>query len=750
MAQPLPTTEASEGAPAPVDASATPRARLLADRAARVVVSAGGLAVIAAVAAILAFLVIEVIPLFRPAHVGILASRPGSHAPVALLLDRYGTHAAAVDAGGRLRIERADGTPVLERELATELATPGGPARVTSVAVHPGGSLFAIGAGDGRALLAPIEWRTRFVENHREVEPALGEPTPVRLDPEGRPLLRLAVAGGSDTTTLAALLPGGVVALAEVTRRRNALTGETSVEQRTRTLAAPIALGSFALDAEGRRLYAAGPSGELLLFPLDPPDSPPVVHATGGAPITALAPLIGGRSLVTGDAHGNLRVWFPPGQAGGNRNFVAVRALAGPGAPIVALAVSQRDRSVLAARADGVVSLHFSTSGRTLFELDAGVGVPGALGFAPRGDAALVSGAEGSAVLAIHNPHPEVGLRALAGRVWYEGYPRPEFVWQSTGGTDDFEPKLSLVPLVVGTLKGTFYSLLLALPLGILGAMYTSQFMHPRLQRIVKPTVELMASLPTVVLGLLAGLFLAPRLEASFPALLVLLVGLPLVTLLAGLGWSSLPARLRGRVPEGGEVLFYAVVLALAIWGAFALSPGLERALFDGSFPAWLERTTGLRYDQRNAIVIGIAMGFAVIPIVFSIAEDSFSAVPPSLAAGSLALGANRWQTVTRVVLPAASPGLFAAGMIGFGRAVGETMIVLMATGNTPLLDLSPFDGFRTLSANIAVEIPEAPQGGTLYRVLFLSALLLFGITFVINTLSELVRERLRARYGRS
>jgi phosphate transport system permease protein len=148
-------------------------------------------------------------------------------------------------------------------------------------------------------------------------------------------------------------------------------------------------------------------------------------------------------------------------------------------------------------------------------------------------------------------------------------------------------------------------------------------------------------------------------------------------------------------------------------------------------------------------VVVGIAMGFAVIPIIFAISEDAFSNVPPDLAAGSLALGANRWQTVVRVVLPTASPGIFSAIMVGFGRAVGETMIVLMATGNTPILSLSPFNGFRTLAANIAVEVPEAPNGGTLYRTLFIAALLLFVMTFVVNTAAELVRHRLRRRYGR-
>jgi phosphate transport system permease protein len=143
-------------------------------------------------------------------------------------------------------------------------------------------------------------------------------------------------------------------------------------------------------------------------------------------------------------------------------------------------------------------------------------------------------------------------------------------------------------------------------------------------------------------------------------------------------------------------------------------------------------------------------MGFAVIPVIFTIAEDAISNVPKSLWAASEALGASRWQTTVRVVLPAATPGIFAALMLGFGRAVGETMIVLMATGNTPILDMSPFNGMRTISACIAVEIPEAPHGDTLYRVLFLAGALLFIFTFACNTGAEIVASRLRRRYGRA
>ena len=143
-----------------------------------------------------------------------------------------------------------------------------------------------------------------------------------------------------------------------------------------------------------------------------------------------------------------------------------------------------------------------------------------------------------------------------------------------------------------------------------------------------------------------------------------------------------------------------------------------------------------------------MGMSFAVIPIIFSISEDAISNVPRNLVSGSLALGANRWETAIRVILPTASPGIFSAIMIGLGRAVGETMIVLMAAGNTPIMDWNPFNGFRTLSANIAVEIPEAPHEGTLYRTLFLAAILLFFMTFVLNTIAEVVRQRLRSRYA--
>jgi phosphate transport system permease protein len=189
--------------------------------------------------------------------------------------------------------------------------------------------------------------------------------------------------------------------------------------------------------------------------------------------------------------------------------------------------------------------------------------------------------------------------------------------------------------------------------------------------------------------------------------------------------------------------------IALGAALALLLAPSMEAAWFGGDVRQWLFTEHGIRYDPRNNIVVGVALGVAVIPIIFTMAEDALSNVPPSLVSGALALGASRWQATWRIVLRAASPGIFAAVMLGFGRAVGETMIVLMATGNTPILDWSIFNGMRTMSAAIAVEIPEAPQGGSLYRVLFLTAFLLFVFTLAVNTVATLVSTRLRRRYGR-
>ena len=712
----------------------TPGRRVLIDRLSRWAVTVGGVGIIASILAILVFIVLEVLPLVRPARVaGTPPIRTAAvSAPLAVISDEYRTHAIVLDRHeGVLALRTADGAVVASR--------PTGPPIVSGVAA-PDGSVLSAVLGDGTLLVVPVAFEIGFAQDGRTVAPRLGESLVLPLGGPGAGAHAVR-AGTEGDLTAAAQLAGGRIVLLRRSTTENLLTGEVEAQLERGDLGVEPPLASLLLDGAGSGLYGLTRDGTVVWWDLASSARRQLPRLP--APATAIMLLLGDRSLVVGGRDGSLGVWLPV-----DEGLVKVRELPGRGAAIDLITRSQRDKGFLAHDAGGGLGLYHSTSQRRLWSGRSPVAGATAIGLTPKGDGALLVGPGEVAALEIANPHPEASLRTYFGKIWYEGYTKPEFVWQSTGGADDFEPKLSLTPLAIGTLKGTVYSLLLAIPLGVLGAMFASQFMHPSLQRVVKPVVEIMAALPSVVLGFLAGLWLAPRLEQVFPSLLLMVVVLPALVLAAGFGWRRLPASLRGRLPAGAEILLYVPVLAGGIWLCLLLEPALERVLFGGSFPRWLAATTGLAYDQRNAVVVGLAMGFAVIPIIFAISEDAFSNVPRTLVSGSLALGASRWQTVTRVVLPTASAGIFSAVMIGFGRAIGETMIVLMATGNTPIMDWSPFNGFRTLSANIAVEIPEAPHGSTLYRTLFLAALLLFVITFVINTVAELVRQRLRRRYA--
>lgn len=417
---------------------------------------------------------------------------------------------------------------------------------------------------------------------------------------------------------------------------------------------------------------------------------------------------------------------------------------------------AQRNRGFLLAN-EQQLSLRYSTTEAVRWEVSPDY-QPQNIALGPRWDSIFAYDAEQSLhVYALDDPHPNAGWKAFFSKIWYEGKSEPEFEWQSSSGTSDFEPKLSIVPLFFGSIKGTLYAMLFAMPIAVLAAIYVSQYLRPEAKRCIKPVMEIMASLPSVVLGFLAALWLAPLIEDRVPSVLLMLITIPLSAALLGYFWGRLPQAIRNRIRPGSEWLVIIPVILVVGYIAWQLGPTLEALAFRvydpdlgvkvGNFRQWWVETTGVSFEQRNSLVVGLMMGFAVIPIIFTISEDALTNVPPYLTSASLALGASRWQTTWRVILPTASPGIFSATIIGFGRAVGETMILLMATGNTPIMEWNIFNGMRTLAANIAVELPEAPQFSTLYRTLFLGAMALFLLTFLLNTVAEITRQHLREKY---
>lgn len=518
----------------------------------------------------------------------------------------------------------------------------------------------------------------------------------------------------------------------------------------------PGAITAAVLDQKGHYLYAGTDNGWVLRWDLSEPATPRLidtVSATNGAPVTALNLALGDVSLAIGDARGGQTIWFPVSSAGSgqDKRLTLIHRLPDHRGSVVMIAPSYRNKSLLSLDSAGVLRLDHTTSERTLLTIPQSASPVLQATLSPQGTALTVLETSGNVtVWNLTIPHPEITLGTLFGKVWYEGYDKPEYAWQSSSSSDDFEPKMSLTPLLFGTIKATVFSMLFAIPLALCGALYTSQFMAPALKSRIKPAVEIMAAIPSVVVGFLAGLWLAPLVDKYLTAMFLTLAIVPALVFVFLLIWKRIPTSSPlARMSRGKEFILLIPIALFGIYLSGQLSGIVETALFGGDLKQFLYSSLGVRYDQRNCIIISIALGFAVIPIIFTIAEDAISNVPRNLTAASLALGASRWQTAWRVVLPSAMPGVFSAVMIGFGRAIGETMIVLMATGNTPIMSWSMFNGLRSLSANIAVEIPEAPLDGSLYRVLFLSAVLLFIFTFIINTIAEALRQRFRRKYGR-
>ena len=705
----------------------------LADTCATWVIKGGGLLVIAATVGILLLITAVALPLFYTAGVQQLAEQnlPTTPAVLAAGSDEHLRTLYSFDAHGRVLVHNLDGHSVQ-----------------SSYRLRPASNATIAAVESERAAQYTLVW------NDGVVSVINVNATPVLL--YQRQLLRPPKFAALRKKNILFAVDGNVLTITsppaeqDTQEEQEADLFSVSDDEQPPQLDLSFRLAAVtAMDvsADGTKVVVGNAQGEVVFIAIDAQGGSTMTNTkVSDVAVTALKYVYGDNSFIVSDGKGQLSAW----QAEEGNKLVQFKTFAPMPAAVRKLSKAGRSKFFAALDAKGGMALHYLTSAATVHYIPARNGHRHTLALAPRDNALITVDAFNRAALwKIDAPHAEINLATLMQRVWYEGYVQPAYVWQSSSGTDDFEPKLSLVPLIFGTFKGTLYALLLVLPLSIAAAVYVSQFASNAFKAFIKPAIEVLASLPSVVIGFLAALWLAPFLQNFIVTFLLSIITLPLVFILFLFVW----AQLRNftwfeRFERQREFMILVPVIAVGAMCAYYLTPPIENYFFLGNFSTWLYDVVGMQYDQRNSIVIAFGLGFAVIPIIFSISEDSLDSIPKALPLSSLALGASRWQTIWRVVLPSASPGIAAAAIIGFGRAVGETMIVLMATGNTPIIDFSPFNGMRTLAANIAVEVPEAPVNSTLYRTLFLCAVVLFALTFTFNTAAEVVRTSLRKRYG--
>lgn len=735
------------------------RRRLLTDSLFKYVMTFGGISVIVAISLIFFYLASVAYPLVKPVEVGDWQSYgvPGGVDERTVYLsseEQREIGARFTDQGVVRFFNLRDGTPRGE----VKIKLPEG-ASITSFAAGDAHEyIAAYGLSDGRVIVVEQHYGVSFdANNKRVIQPGIGYPLgeePVVLDQAHAAIHKLAIQSKDDATTLAALTRDGRLLLVGLTAKKNLVTGAVEIERSAGKLDGVAGeIQDLIIEVKQRDLYVGHGGKFITHFDITDKSQPRLIQkqqvVAEGDNLSALNILSGGFSLIVGTDKGNLGQWFLVRDAQNNYTLTHIRDFKPMPGKVTTIAPEYFRKGFVAGDNQGTVGLYYATSQKLLWREPVGKGGIVAAETTPRANGLVIQSADGKLYAArVHNEFPEVSFSALWQKVWYESYEKPEFIWQSAAATNDFEPKFSLAPLTLGTLKAAFYAMLVATPLAILAAIYAAYFLAPRMRRVAKPSIEIMEALPTVILGFLAGLWLAPLVENNLAGTLLSFVLIPATVMLAALFWRYLPENLTERMPSGWEAALLIPVVMLGIWLAFQLGHPIEAHFFGGDMPHWLTTELGITFEQRNSLVVGIAMGFAVTPILFSIAEDAIFSVPKHLTTGSLALGATPWQTLKNVVLPTASPGIFSAVMIGMGRAVGETMIVLMATGNTAVMDLSLFTGFRTLAANVGVEMPEAAVGTTHFRLLFVSALVLFAFTFVVNTVAELVRQRLREKYS--
>lgn len=735
--------------------------RKFKDKFTTVSVGIGGTSVIVAIMLIFVYLLYEVLPLFHSATIKpydyqgkpvAAYQMPGSDAAtIYTAVEEQNEIAFRLTEDGSYSFFDAR-TGAVNNEGAVSASS-----KVSAFAIDTeAGGQFALAHEDGTLSFMKQQYKVTYPNDIRLITPSVIYPygeDALELNPAIDNISHLAVRDEEDALVAVTANVAGQLALTHFTKDANIITDEIELSSENYALpAVSTDIDKMLLSAGQEWVFIADKQGQISILDIRNRDNPVLhepVKATSGQ-ILGFNLLLGGNAILVADDTGAVSQWFLVRDDNNDYTLQKIRSFENlaEGSSISQVITEHRRKGFIVANADGQVSFFNTTAhNKVLAEPLAESAV--SIAISPRSNGLLVEDSEGKVTFwKVDNEHPDVSMNALWSKVWYEGYQEPEFIWQSSASNNDFEPKYSLMPLAFGTLKAAFYAMLLATPLAIFGAIYTAYFMAPALRRKIKPFIELMEALPTVILGFLAGLWLAPFVETNLATIFTILILVPAGVLLFAFTWQQMPKQIRWLVPDGWDAALLIPVVILLVLFCLPMGEAIEALFFGGDMRSFVSNDLGIPFDQRNALVVGLAMGFAVIPTIFSITEDAVFSVPQHLSNGSLALGASPWQTLSRVVIPTASPGIFSAVMIGMGRAVGETMIVLMATGNTPIMDMNIFEGMRTLAANIAVEMPESEVGSSHFRILFLAALVLFTFTFIVNTAAEVVRQRLRRKYG--
>ncbi|MDP2574725.1 ABC transporter permease subunit [Vibrio penaeicida] len=720
------------------------RKRLIKDRFMRYVVKAGGISVLVALLLIFFYLLLMVLPVFSSANIERVSSVPAqfsntttshSNKPIAAGVDDYGQLGYFLMESGDLAfIDLTDGRIMQSQSISTNaLSYSGMPASL-------GWHAFVSG-NEGISAVKP-SFSVQFNEQGRVITPRVDTTNyeiPEDIVNQSQVVSHFTFAIGDENATFAILNESNQL----FSWREN--EGESSQSTSFGTVENII---DIKMTPDGQQLFILTPQEMMIMAWIQGQGFSvrEVVDLTQGGDKRALSMslLAGAQSVLIQYTDNTVAQWFDVLKER-IRTLTFIRDFELSGTAELLLPEFYRKGFYIFDNKGRIESFYTTSEEKTfsapLLQEDVQIAA-----VSSNEDSLLVVSHSRIDVYSVDNEYPEISLSALWQSVWYEGYPEPQYVWQSTSGSDDFEAKFSLVPIAFGTLKAAFFAMIFAVPIAVLGAVYTAYFMSTPMRKVVKPAIEIMEALPTVIIGFLAGLWLAPVVETHLPSTLALVILLPLSTIIIGWLWHLLPSKWLSEVPNGLHGLILVPTLLLVTFGIISFSHEVELFLFGGDVRVYLA-DIGIDYDQRNALVVGLAMGFAVIPTIFTISEDAIFSVPKHLSDGSLALGATKWQTLIYVVLLTASPGIFSAVMMGLGRAVGETMIVLMATGNTPIMDWNIFEGMRSLSATIAIEMPESDVGSSHYRLLFLAALILFVFTFFVNSVAEWVRQRLRDKY---